>query len=84
MRNQDWPDEAKKMAWLPDGLHIFRPKIPIWRELEWKILVYIMTIWNSFQPFLIFSFLSVWYSFWSFGIFFQFGCLDQEKSGNSA
>jgi hypothetical protein len=35
--------------------YIFKPKIPIWvnRVLQWKILVYYM---------------SIWYSFWLFGI----------------
>jgi hypothetical protein len=39
-----------------------------WRNLEWKMLVCFMNIWNSL---------------WSFGIFFSvLVLLDQENSGN--
>jgi hypothetical protein len=56
----------------------------IWRALEWKMLLYFMTIWKIFRSFgIIYRFIAVWYSLWSFGIFFQFLVrLDQKKSGN--
>jgi hypothetical protein len=34
----------------------------IWRALEWKLLLYFMTIWNILRPFGII--LAFWYSFW--------------------
>jgi hypothetical protein len=52
-----------------------------WRVLQWKILVYFMTIWSILRPLEIFYghlvyFVVVWYIFPSFGILYQ------EKSGN--
>jgi hypothetical protein len=52
-----------------------------WRYLEWKMLVYFMTIWNILSPFGIIvgrlvKFVADWY------IFPILVCLDQEKSGN--
>jgi hypothetical protein len=51
--------------------------------LEWKMLLYCMTIWNILRPFL--------YNLRPFGIvcvhlvyFFVLVCLDHEKSGNPA
>jgi hypothetical protein len=43
------------------------------RELEWKMLVYFMTIWNILRPFGIFYdhlqyFIAIWYILWPFGI----------------
>jgi hypothetical protein len=61
-----------------------------WRALEWKMLVYVMTIWNILCPFGIIYcrlvlFMAIWYSLWSFGIVCgRLVCLDQEKSGNPA
>jgi hypothetical protein len=40
------------------------------KALEWKMLVYIMTVWNILRPF---GIMYVWpfcYKLWSFGIFF--------------
>jgi hypothetical protein len=39
-----------------------------WRALEWKMLVYVMTIWNILRPFALF--MTVCYKLWSFCIFF--------------
>jgi hypothetical protein len=51
-----------------------------WRNLEWKMLVCFMNIWNSLLPFGIYG---CFYSLWSFGIFFSvLVLLDQENSGN--
>jgi hypothetical protein len=52
-----------------------------WRVLQWKILVYFMTIWSILRPLEIFYgnlayFVVIWY------IFSRFGMLHQEKSGN--
>jgi hypothetical protein len=52
-----------------------------WRALEWKMLVYFMTIWNILWPFgIIFGrlvkFVAIWY------IFPILVCLAQEKPGN--
>jgi hypothetical protein len=58
-------------------------KIPIlgkfWTVLQWKTLVYFMTIWSILRPLKIFSghlvyFVIIWY------IFPRFGILYQEKS----
>jgi hypothetical protein len=51
--------------------------------LQWKILVYFMTIWYVLRPFEIFYghsvyFVVIWY------ISPRFGILYQEKSGNAA
>jgi hypothetical protein len=52
-----------------------------WRVLQWKILVYFMTIWSILLPIQTFYgplvyFVVIWY------IFLRFGILYQEKSGN--
>jgi hypothetical protein len=52
-----------------------------WGVLQWKILVYFMTIWSILRPLEIFYghlvyFVVIWYISPRFGIF------DQEKSGN--
>jgi hypothetical protein len=52
-----------------------------WRVLQWKILVYFMSIWTFLGPLEIsyghlVYFEVIWY------IFPRFGILDQEKSGN--
>jgi hypothetical protein len=52
-----------------------------WRVLQWKILVYFMTIWYILRPLEIFYghleyFVVIWY------ISPRFGILYQEKSGN--
>jgi hypothetical protein len=54
----------------------------IWRALEWKMLLYFMTIWTRYIS-------AVWYNLWPFGtvcghlVYFSFlVCLDKEKSGN--
>jgi hypothetical protein len=54
-----------------------------WRALEWEILVNFMAIWNIRQPFDIphghlEHFVAILY------IFFRFGMLYKEKSGNPA
>jgi hypothetical protein len=51
------------------------------RVLQWKILIYFMTIWSILQPLEMFCvhlvhFVIIWY------ISFRFGILYQEKSGN--
>jgi hypothetical protein len=52
-----------------------------WRVLPWKLLVQFMAIWSILLPFGLFT--SIWYILqWSFDIFFRFGKLYQEKSGN--
>jgi hypothetical protein len=65
----------------------FKTKNPnlgkFWRALEWKMLVYFMTIWNIIHPFGIIygrfvSLVVIWY------IFLNLVRLDQEKSGNPA
>jgi hypothetical protein len=45
-----------------------------WGSLEWKILVYLMVIWNILRSFG--NVVVIWY------IFLRFGILCQEKSGN--
>jgi hypothetical protein len=45
-----------------------------WMGLQWKILVYFMTIWSILRPFEIFFgplvyFVVIWYIFPRFGIF---------------
>jgi hypothetical protein len=66
----------------------------IWRALEWKLLLYFMTIWNILRTFGIISdyleyFAAIWYNLWPIGIvcshlvnFSVLVCLDQEKSCN--
>jgi hypothetical protein len=60
------------------------PKLgKFWRVLQWKILVYFMTIWSILLPLEILYghlayFAVIWY------IFPRFGILCQEKSGNPA
>jgi hypothetical protein len=54
-----------------------------WGALQWKILVYFMTIWPILRPLEIFYshleyFVVIWY------ISPRFGILYQEKSGNHA
>jgi hypothetical protein len=50
----------------------FQTKNPIlgkfWMVLQWKILVYFMTIWSILLQLEIFF--SIWYILWSFDIFF--------------
>jgi hypothetical protein len=48
--------------------YIFKPKIQIWRVLQWNMLVYFMSIWYILQTFAIFYghlvyFLVIWYIF---------------------
>jgi hypothetical protein len=64
---------------------IFKPKIPIWEKFwkafDWKMLIYLMAIWNILQTFGIF--MIIWNILCSFGRFFSgFGIMYQEKSGN--
>jgi hypothetical protein len=52
-----------------------------WRDLEWKMLVYFMVIWNILRSFGTLhghfgNVVVIWY------IFLRFGMLCQEKSGN--
>jgi hypothetical protein len=66
----------------------FKPKIPIWekifRALDWKMLVYVMSIWNILRIFGV-LFMTIWYTLCSLGAFFTgFGIMQQEKSGNPA
>jgi hypothetical protein len=42
--------EGSDMAGLPDGIRIFKPKLPIW-VLLWKMLVYFVSIWSILLPF---------------------------------
>jgi hypothetical protein len=52
-----------------------------WRALDWKMLIYVMAIWNLLQTFV--YFMTIWYILCSLGIFFSgFGIMRQEKSGN--
>jgi hypothetical protein len=64
----------------------FQTKYPtlgkFWRALDWKMLIYFMTIWNILQTLGIFydylvHFVFIWY------IFSGFGIIHQEKSGNT-
>jgi hypothetical protein len=59
-------------AGLPDDMHIFKPKIPIWinfwRVFQWMMMVYFMAIWYIILPFRIFCgnlvyFIFIWYIF---------------------
>jgi hypothetical protein len=55
----------------------------LWRDLDWKMFIYFMAIWNILQTLGIFydnlvHFVLIWY------IFSGFGIIHQEKSGNSA
>jgi hypothetical protein len=55
--------------------YIFIPKISIWVHfvLEWKMLLYVMAIWNILREFTyIVYFVAIWYILWLFGIFFPF------------
>jgi hypothetical protein len=52
-----------------------------WKALDWKMLIYFMAIWNILRTYGIFydhlaQFVFIWY------IFFAFGIMHQEKSGN--
>jgi hypothetical protein len=52
-----------------------------WRDLDWKMLIYFMAIWNILRAFEIcyahwIRFLLIWY------IFSGFGTMYREKSGN--
>jgi hypothetical protein len=54
---------------LPDGL--FSNQNPnldkFWRVLQWKILVYFITIWSILRQLEIFT--AIWYILWPFGAF---------------
>jgi hypothetical protein len=55
--------------------------VKFWRALQWKILVYFLTIWSILRPLQIFYghmsyFVVIWY------VYPRFGILYQEKSGN--
>jgi hypothetical protein len=54
-----------------------------WRVLQWKILVYFMSIWTFLGPLEI-SYGHLVYFVVIMYIFPRFGILDQEKSGNPA
>jgi hypothetical protein len=46
-----------------------------WRVLQWKMLVYFMSILSTLRPWKIFCghlvyFVAIWYILWSFGVFF--------------
>jgi hypothetical protein len=66
----------------------FQTRTPVlgkfWRALEWKQLVYSITIWNTLRPLFTFyiwplgNLLITWY------ISPRFGILNKEKSGNPA
>jgi hypothetical protein len=63
-------------AGLPDGLYSNqnRKMSKFWGALEWKILVYFMTIWNILLPFGIMyghlvQFVVIWYIFPQFSMF---------------
>jgi hypothetical protein len=54
-----------------------------WRDLDWKMLIYLMSIQNILQTFRIFydhlvHFVFIWY------IFSGFGIMNHDKSGNPA
>jgi hypothetical protein len=58
---------------LPDGLCIFKPKIPIWvnfrgRYVDWKMLIYFLAIWSFLLSYGIFL-MTIWYILCSFGKF---------------
>jgi hypothetical protein len=65
---------------------VFKPKIPIWVNfggayVDWKMLIYFMTIWNILRVFgIIYSPLAWFVVIWN--IFSVFGIMYQEKSGN--
>jgi hypothetical protein len=62
----------------------FQTKVPIfgtfWNLLQWKMLVYVMAIWSILQ-FLVY-FVAISDNLWGVGVFFHFGNLYREKSGN--
>jgi hypothetical protein len=50
-----------------------------WRALEWKRLVYFMTIQNIFSRLV--YFIAIWYGLWSISIFFPvFGIFGPRKN----
>jgi hypothetical protein len=66
---------------LPDGIFSYQnPKLgKFWRALEWKMLVYFMSIRNILWQFGIFhgnlvyfygNLVAIWYISWQFGIFY--------------
>jgi hypothetical protein len=46
--------------------HTKKSKCKFWTDLEWKLLVYLMTIWLVYL-------VSIWHSLWLFGGFLPFG-----------
>jgi hypothetical protein len=68
-----------------DKIAYFNSKTPnmdkIWSALEWKMLLYFITVWNIFQSFGKICNCLVYFSVLWF-IFPILVCLDQEKSGN--
>jgi hypothetical protein len=66
---------------LPDGIHIFKPKIPI--GVNFGVLVNFTAIGSILLPFRLFNGHLVSMFCGHFGIYFsRFGMLEQEKSGN--
>jgi hypothetical protein len=67
---------------LPDGIFSNQNfHFGSWRVLQWKMLVYLMTIGSYLLPFDLFCghlvyFMVIWY------VFSRFGMLNKEKSGN--
>jgi hypothetical protein len=57
---------------LPDGLHIFKPKFPIWVNIggfcNERRLYILWTFGSSHSHWVYFE--AVWYILWPFGIFF--------------
>jgi hypothetical protein len=55
------------------------------RVLQWKIFVgrYITWPFDLLYGYLVY-FVAIWYMLWLFDIFFRFGMLCEEKSGNPA
>jgi hypothetical protein len=55
-----------------------------WRVLQWKMLVYLMTIWSILRPFDVFNahlfnFVVTWYIFPRFGVVKQLNSVESTK-----
>jgi hypothetical protein len=73
---------------LPDGIGIFKPKIPILVNFGGGLPVedvgrFYGHLFYLFCDRLVYL-VAIWYNLWSSGIFFRFGILLKEKSGNPA
>jgi hypothetical protein len=68
---------------LPDGIFSKNPYLgKFWKFFRWKMLVFLWPF-GLFYGQMVYV-LVIWYIFWLFGIFFHFGMLYREESGNPA